>query len=953
MDLFPDIPLETELQFAFGADLTAHPDTWAWTTSTCTHPSNPTQTIGRLTGDPITVKHGVTVGTASAQTMSAGVKAFNHDGALTPHLVTSPHWPYVDLGTPLRVRMRHQTPFADTFTRSPVSNGWGTADSGETWFPGGGQDSHFSTLGTTARITLPAAGNFVSQRCEYYAVDGDTLADIIPSVTATGGSFFAGPAARYNSVPAAEYLWAAAGFATSGALSLTLYRSVAGVSTIAVHNGTLGVVYTPGQTYRVRLSCRGTLIRARVWNTSGPEPAVWHITYTETALTRRGRVAVYGWRTSSNTNAGLTIGVDSISNDAWLYPVEGYIADIRPTFVPAAGGLTWSTVTIDVGGAGTRLEKLQAPAYSPLRRSIQQAAEVPVAYWPCEDDEGSTVAVSAFPGHTPMTVFGPAVFGFSAGAPTEQWLTRYGTKPLVSLAAGVRLSGAVPLSAVTSEWAISAMVDCYAPGVGGSLTALRMFQWEVPSSQWNRWALIQLVSGNYVVRAYNDNDGSSSDVVTHVTSGYELATFTVEAHQNGGNIDVEFFVNDQFQGSGTVTGTMAAITRVTVNPDKVNTTGSTNPYGIRFIAGHIRVLDEVTTPDTPYYTVPETGVTVKAKDAWYREPAHRRIERLCAEERIPFLLVGSPGQAGSTILGAQQDGAFTKLVTDAAESESGGLLYEYAFGYAYLPRAVRYNQTPALTVDMATYRRSDGTAQEDVLVPELDSRAPNYWTITRHNGASGSYAAPLAFRQRRGTINEERTVDVLTDDVVTDHAAWRTHVSVDGRGAKYPSAPVDLAANPDLIDGWVLCRIGSRIQRTGQPSIAGTGVIDQVVEGITETFSPTLWLVAPSASPGGVWDVGVWDATTSRYSPTNTTLTAGVTAGATSLSMSGEPWQTGAFSPALLIEVGGEHIAVSNISGSGNGPYTATVSQRAVNGLSKSHLSGAAVTLAYPTRWAL
>ncbi len=952
---FPETPLELTAQAAFGADLTAHPDTWTWTDLTVEHPTIPGQTINRLTADPITIRRGVTVGARTTATTTGSLRLFNYDGEWTPHLASSPRYPHIDAGTPIRVRQRHDTRlFADDFSRTVAAGSWGTATSGQAWQTPGAP-TQWSVSGGQGRIALAAPNDFYGIRSTQQVHNVDAVADITTSATSTGTSVFAG--LRLRTQPTVTgYYWVYVEFQTSSNVLVGAYRFNSDGSSTFLGSVSAGTTYTAGQPIRLRVRHDGNRIQAKAWPPSGTEPGSWALNVTDQAITTPGAVGFTAWRVIGNTNPGtVTITVDNLTVTHLPYDrLAGYIADVRPTYQPYAGGQTWSTVQVDVGGIGSRLEKREAPAWSPMRRSVQNATETPIGYWPLEDDEGSTFGVSAFPAGPPMTVTGPAVFSFSAGTPTEQYLSKYGTKPMVSIAAGVRLSAVVPQSAVTDEWAVSFIGEFFAPTIGGGVTALRVVSWETPSSLWNRWALIAPSSGGYIVRAYNDAEGLTADAVTTGSASYTRPTYTVEARQSGGNIAVELFANDVSIGAGSIAGTMAAVTRITLNPDRTNTTASTDPYGIKFIVGHVRVVDEVSVKDTPYYTVPETSVIVTASNAWYKEPAHRRVERLCAEERVPFTLVGSPGVPGSTLLNAQQDGAFVQLVTDAAEAESGGMLYEHYFGYAYLPRAGRYNRNPDMVIDMGVYARSGSTGQGDVLSPELDSRATNVWTITRTGGVSGMWAADPAYRARRGTIAEERTLDLLTDAMVTDHAAWRVHLGVDGQGAKYPSAPVDLAANPALIDSYLRVDIGSRIQRTNQPTIAGIGTIDQVVEGMTETLTPTGWEATVDATPAQVWDVGVWDDTASRYAPSTTTLTtASLSTSATSFTMSGEPWQTGAYSPALLLQIGYEHIAVSNISGSGNGPYTCTVSQRAVNGRTSTHTAGAAVTLANPTRWAL
>jgi hypothetical protein len=956
---FPDEQLELIAQIAPGADLTTDPSTWTWVDLTCPHPSNPAQTIYRLISDSITIQRGTAVGASNSQTTSATIQLLNADGAFTPELPTSPYWPYVDAGTPIRLRMRTRTtPYAtDTFTRT-ISNGWGTTTTGGyTWTPG--TASQYNTTGSTGTITFPTrADSSKANKLNLSVLNPDITFDATVNAVQTGTGSYLGLSLR--EIAGQQYISPVLEFTTSGTIRCDLYEYDGTTLGLVGFATQPGLTYTAGTVIRARCQLSGDRMRMKAWLASGTEPAAWAFDLRVKAALAGDQTGIRSTVFTANTNTlPVVFTVDNLTiNQAPMDRVEGYIADIRPSFVPQPGGTTWSTALVDIAGVGSRLEKNQSPEYSPMRRSIQLSNPAPIAYWPCEDPEKSITVASAFPEQQPMQVTGPAVFATTLSNPSSvyyPYLSRWGSKPLVSLAAGAKLAGTVPATTVNNEWAVSCDADFDVAGI--PLTSMRVLQWDTPSSAINRWALVATAT-TYLVRAYNDSLGTTTDLAVATISFNGEATFSVEADQNGANIDVKLRINDVGVANGSLAGTLAAVTRVYANPDRVNTTASVDPYGIRFLVGHIRVLTDTSVNDLPIYTDPDTGDELNADGAWYGETAHRRINRLCAEEDVPFQWVGNPQGSGLTILNAQRDGTFTDLITQAAESESGGLLYEKRFGYEYLPRAARYNRAVALTIDMAAYKRSDGTDQASVLVPQLDRRATNYWTVTRNLGSSASYAAPLALRKRRGTIAEEATVDVLTDDLLPAHAAWRTHLSVDAQGANYPAIPVDLGANPELIEKWLGCDIGSRVQRVNQPTIAGIGVIDQVIEGITETITPTSWQVTLAASPGSVWDVGVYDDPGSRYDSASTTL-AGTPPSTTSTA-----WTVSTANPADVWSttatpydwaVAGEQVTVTVMgAATGTGPYVQTCTVvRAVNGVVKAHTVGEQVSLAHPARYAL
>jgi hypothetical protein len=322
------------------------------------------------------------------------------------------------------------------------------------------------------------------------------------------------------------------------------------------------------------------------------------------------------------------------------------------------------------------------------------------------------------------------------------------------------------------------------------------------------------------------------------------------------------------------------------------------------------------------------------------------------EEDLPFTLVAEPDPSAVTLLNAQQEGGFVDLATDAAEAESGGILYEAGFGYAWLPRSARYNRPVALTVDMDTYCRSGSTDPADVLVPKLGNRGPNLITVERRNGSQATAAAPKQLRDRRGTVSDKVTLDLLYDSDLAPHAQWRAHLNVDGSGPNYPGMQIELHANPGLIDDWLTCGLGSRVQRTNQPTIAGVGTIDQVIDGITETFTARQsstgpsWTVTLDTSPADVWDVGVWD--TSLADSGSTTLNAPRDATQTSwvfkTALPGDVWSTTEVPYPITVE--GEDLTVTAMGAvSGTAPnllQTATV-VRSVNGVVKAHGAGAEI----------
>ena len=119
-----------------------------------------------------------------------------------------------------------------------------------------------------------------------------------------------------------------------------------------------------------------------------------------------------------------------------------------------------------------------------------------------------------------------------------------------------------------------------------------------------------------------------------------------------------------------------------------------------------------------------------------------------------------------------------------------------------------------------------------------------------------------------------------------------------------------------------------------QPTIAGLGVVDQLIDGWSETIGPRTWQVSIAASPAKVWDVAVADQPLGKADTDGTTIRA-ANATATSLLvdvLAGPRWTTDPAQMPLLISLGtGEEIRVTAISGTSN-PQTWTA-VRSLNGV--------------------
>lgn len=104
-----DLPVE--ILAAFGADLTADPDTWDWTTLT----------DRLLLNEQIRLRAGRSAGARYASPGSGSMLLLNDDGALMPEFPTSIYWPDVEQNTPVWARL------------DPTVLGFEAPDAGDYW----------------------------------------------------------------------------------------------------------------------------------------------------------------------------------------------------------------------------------------------------------------------------------------------------------------------------------------------------------------------------------------------------------------------------------------------------------------------------------------------------------------------------------------------------------------------------------------------------------------------------------------------------------------------------------------------------------------------------------------------------------------------------------------------------------------------------------------------------
>jgi PKD repeat protein len=209
-------------------------------------------------------------------------------------------------------------PFAiDTFARTVVG-GWGPADLGGSWAIAGGA-SNFAVSGGRGLMT--------------FSKPGTTMSGYLPGSVSSSTDFTVSVSTDKRADNNGLY-YTFAGRHVGTNLEYASHARVTGTGAVVLNLGALtgtatsvnltpqivvpGLVIPPGGSMNSRVQVFGTnptTIRAKVWATTGSEPAAWQLTATNStaALQSRGSIGILLYLSSGSTNAPITARVTNLS----------------------------------------------------------------------------------------------------------------------------------------------------------------------------------------------------------------------------------------------------------------------------------------------------------------------------------------------------------------------------------------------------------------------------------------------------------------------------------------------------------------------------------------------------------------------------------------------------------------------------------------------------------------
>lgn len=571
---------------------------------------------------------------------------------------------------------------------------------------------------------------------------------------------------------------------------------------------------------------------------------------------------------------------------------------------------------------------------SALRMTLMGEDIRPVAYWSMEDGRDSTSFASAVSSTAPPIQH----YNLSPGADSQVT----GSDPLPTVGSYGYWWGVVPGYSASTEWAIRFKVKIpSAPTTNTGIIA-----WTTGGSI-TRWVLAVDASKHVWLEGY---DSGGTERLGEVGGGITLTAawgtelwIAVHASQSGGSIAWEYWVHTPDGGAGRTGSTAATIGNVQIvfmsaYPGLIDT-------GCTY--GHVAVA-----ADTDYVLVSGPSAAV----GWARDTAVTRWVRLCNVSRRAISWSDSLDSSYEAVLGPWTSGDLMSGLQAVIAADQGFGWERVGSELCYRPIGTEYNRTVALALDFAA-----GHVMLDFgPVSDAFSRA-NDWTVSRKGGSSAHALAPEvdpsdpdhnpAVPVKPDTI----TVDLADDAPLPWHASWRAHMG-SGPRLRVPTLRISLRRNSDLIAAWLACDIGSRITVANPPAWMPPGTLDLVVVGYTEHLSSMDWWVEINCADYRPYLIGQWAAESGDTSPyclrldtDGSALSGGpYSAVATSLTVTstGAPWTTAADDRPFDVQINGERMTVTGVSGASS-PQTFTV-VRAVNGVSKTHAAGEAVSLYAP-----
>jgi hypothetical protein len=907
---------------------------------------------------PVAITHGVKDEAGKASPSSCSLSLSDPVGEYDPNNPTGPWYGHLGVNTPLRLGLLYGL---DEFDRVSGA-GLGTSPTMGAW-------SSFQSAGTVAsNIASGEARHQVTSTSAFIAnyLDDVSLKQVDVSATfhfdtgfAVAGGDIEPCGLIVRGITTSQYYMLRVSITSTQAIQL---RLMVGSSQVLFGPVTVGTFSGTTAPLSVRFQADGNTFRGKLWDTAAGEPYAWQLEYSHGDVFGAGWVGVRSGVGAGNSNSKpINVLIDSYTVSIPRF--AGEIAEIIPDLEP---GHANRRVAIKATGILRRLRQGNAKLDTAYRRWVDNGPYTNVEYYPLDDDVTSNT-----PGRSLVSGRQAEVQLSTVAQPGG---VKWGDDPK-------RLS----LDKVVTIGADSAIQFA----LGGSYNVDYAFTWTHKLPVKSRFAMVMnLTHGDYIYILFNCDAA---------TTGYEAGRMIVQ------------YVNV----SGISTTLLSHIPPNWTNDDnqwydcgisiRRNIIGGITDFGVLF-SGKVPDLRVIShgalvpgQPDRLMYNVP--GIYLDGIDfidtpsnivsigqlatwdadlldvlggsdlaTWTRvvlsgydaETAGSRHARIMTEKGLPYGHVGYPTES------PQMGGQSRQTTSDIAESCSDVTLSMPVFdargsiGLILRNNRSMINQSPAVTLDYAAGQLGDA------LLPTTDDQGIlNSFTAKRPLGGEYSYARttgprntgdPGADPDAVGEYEKGATLNVQRDNDLPDQASFRVNLGTVAK-PRYPSITVKLrarevATTAGLAEALMDVGPGDLMRIVNASSVFVYDDVDLIVRGYTETFvDARMHNIRFNTTPAEAFTGLVLDnSSTGRLDTGSTTTSEALDTTETGVDVAhantGDAFVATGYPFDIMI--GGERMTAT--AGTAGASSTTLTVVRSVNGVVKSHDTGAPVHIVSPNR---
>lgn len=338
---------------------------------------------------------------------------------------------------------------------------------------------------------------------------------------------------------------------------------------------------------------------------------------------------------------------------------------------------------------------------------------------------------------------------------------------------------------------------------------------------------------------------------------------------------------------------------------------------------HLAVFDGQDATTYPYGSGKISSLSQASDlDAWRREPAARRAERLTWEQELINYNIGD----GGPWMGQQTTNSYVSSMQEV-QAVDMGYLYEprQVLGLGYRTRTSMYNPPPVLEL---SYESNDLSG---TFSPIRDNRGSvNDITVEKEFGAKGRYELTEGKRSTQrppngiGRYRDEQTISLYRDRDLPGQAQWRVFVGT--RDDLRVDTITIALENPriggvaDNIYRFYTADIGDRIVLSDLPLLLNPDDMELTIVGYNEFFDQFQHSITFNCAPGSAFAVA-------QTVATSTTTSSKASSGSTTTSEALDTTETAidvsvASGSALWsqtasdfdIVIGGERMTVTSLS---------------------------------------